>query len=417
MSLFVASKLVPLPESIVSTYVGVRNYLRSPELRVALAPHSNFAFNMNLRGLFDGVNIQGALDMNPAKRGEVVYGLEAIDAEDILSRGINVIVIVDPRYSNDIHEYLLSASSFAGIKVINLCKNYTVDNHRSDIVRGLKEHVYDLSDYRSRDGVSPLDNIQVPINPRWGLGDKLCALTAARHVARLFSNSRVWFPALREVQDFYADSLVCYGTNGFVLRDHYELFHRQKEFSPALNYLGCYLLGLAIDFQSPPALELPEIPPFKELIGVKYIALQPTSNWAQPNLSLDSLCRVIAESPFPVMLASSYSTKNGNQRTDADLEINRKAMERMVSAGANASFIGNEVDMLRLIRHSHLVVTPRSASAHIAAGYRKMSVIWLPNDGENWHMNYPEWCFSSTNLETHGSVDSICESIRKACYQ
>jgi hypothetical protein len=38
-----------------------------------------------------------------------------------------------------------------------------------------------------------------------------------------------------------------------------------------------------------------------------------------------------------------------------------------------------------------MVLTPRSASAHVAAGYKKPAFVWVPDDGENWHLDYPEW--------------------------
>jgi ADP-heptose:LPS heptosyltransferase len=44
--------------------------------------------------------------------------------------------------------------------------------------------------------------------------------------------------------------------------------------------------------------------------------------------------------------------------------------------------------MLRMIRHARLVLCPRSASAHIAVGYGVPAVVWAPDDGENWHLNY-----------------------------
>jgi hypothetical protein len=57
--------------------------------------------------------------------------------------------------------------------------------------------------------------------------------------------------------------------------------------------------------------------------------------------------------------------------------------------------------MLRVIQHAALVLTPRSASAHIAAAYQIPAFLWLPHDGENWHLDYPHWITRRVSIDDH----------------
>jgi ADP-heptose:LPS heptosyltransferase len=56
--------------------------------------------------------------------------------------------------------------------------------------------------------------------------------------------------------------------------------------------------------------------------------------------------------------------------------------------------------LLSMIAHATFVLTPRSASAHVAAAYGVPSVVWVPRDGENWHLDYPNW--NTRRLEDFG---------------
>jgi ADP-heptose:LPS heptosyltransferase len=48
-------------------------------------------------------------------------------------------------------------------------------------------------------------------------------------------------------------------------------------------------------------------------------------------------------------------------------------------------------NIMEIIQNAAFVMTPRSLCAHLAGGYKKKAFVWVPNDGENWHLNYPGW--------------------------
>lgn len=88
-------------------------------------------------------------------------------------------------------------------------------------------------------------------------------------------------------------------------------------------------------------------------------------------------------------MTGNYITNNSTDNVSDEDKL--RFNQELVTAGAIASYIGDEMNMLKIIRHAALVLTPRSASAHIAAGYGVKTVVWVPNDGENWHLDYPNW--------------------------
>ena len=71
------------------------------------------------------------------------------------------------------------------------------------------------------------------------------------------------------------------------------------------------------------------------------------------------------------------------------------------------SYLGDYIDVIRCVQHAALVLTPRSASAHIAAAYRIPSFCWLPEDGENWHLDYPSWNHHRFYFEPEYDVQSL----------
>ena len=53
-----------------------------------------------------------------------------------------------------------------------------------------------------------------------------------------------------------------------------------------------------------------------------------------------------------------------------------------------------------------LLLTPRSGCSHIAAGYQTPTILWTPEDGEEWHTNYMPW--NVLKLKTEASLNE-CE--------
>jgi ADP-heptose:LPS heptosyltransferase len=207
------------------------------------------------------------------------------------------------------------------------------------------------------------------------LGDKLCALCAVREFARRNPNLQVHFNRLDNVVQAYGDGLVLPGSKGKSILLHAHKRHRIKEGSPDKNYLGTYFAELGMDFQEPPRLELPILDPVPVLAGKKYIAFQPFSEFAQPNLSPEILDFILCQC---------------KRHYDRIVCVGAENTMHNIK-GVDYSHLGDAVNMLRVIRHARLVITPRSASAHIAAGYGIPAFIWVPKDGENWHLDYPAW--------------------------
>ena len=210
-----------------------------------------------------------------------------------------------------------------------------------------------------------------------GLGDQLCLLTAAREFARRNLDCRVHVEALSDVVNAYGDQLIFIGSSGRRIDCLPAQLQRLKDAGPYWNYLGTFLFQLGIQCHEPPELELPVVSVPEGLRSRECIAFQPYSNWApNPSNGKEWLEELIAgcqeyRPEWPIIMVGSSETAKG--------------------LNASYDYLGGPLQMLRVISHAALVLTPRSASAHIAAGYRVPAAVWLPDDGENWHLNYPHW--------------------------
>jgi SAM-dependent methyltransferase len=216
--------------------------------------------------------------------------------------------------------------------------------------------------------------------PRWGgLGDTLCFVAAARIYAQRHPNTKVVINEGKDIVEAYGDDLVQFDP----LDDH-PVFNpnfgnRTKTSSPAKNYVGCFLTSMGEPVFDPPALELPKLRPIDGLTPRAYVALQPYSGFAaNPHERIafvQAMVNVVRDRlpGYPIACV-------GHPNTPRDLD------------GVDYGHLSNNVlTLLSVVQHACLILTPRSASAHAAAGYRVPSYIWVPNDGENWHLDYPFW--------------------------
>jgi hypothetical protein len=140
-------------------------------------------------------------------------------------------------------------------------------------------------------GIKLIDALPEPTKKIWmdlehciGLGDKLCALSAAReyaqknHISIYISN-----PCLLGIIQAYRDNLISFGKEGQTLSINAMNRHRVKISSPDINYVGSYLSALGIEFVSP-VMDLPKVEALTDLTPQTYIAFQPYSNFASnPN--------------------------------------------------------------------------------------------------------------------------------------
>ena len=211
-----------------------------------------------------------------------------------------------------------------------------------------------------------------------GLGDKICALAAAREWAKLNRDRKVLFPHLFDIIAAYGDDLIHFGNTGFRIEIGAGDRRRVKNKSPDGNYLGTFLSDLKVPFQGAfPSLSLPNVSPLDVLMGKKYIAFQPLSVWAKnpPDEFIKSIL-LACGAKYPGVKIIVVGNPNTVKAWD----------------GVDYSFLENSpLQMLKVIKYASLVLSPKSASATIAAGYLCPSFVWLPDDGENWHMNYPNW--------------------------
>lgn len=394
MPFFMQSYLAPIPSVVFENYQKNLAPLKYHGKRILFAPHCELVFNLVYRGYFRHFNVLGALDRNSKKIGKTGNGLFAYSYDSLAELKPDVVVVANTRYHNEIMASLRTSAEELNYELVDLCTDYEHAIFRTELsevldCRKISQLRPGCVDVPATITDSDSMAVEIVVETGWGLGDKLCALSAAREFARRNSNLKVYYNTLPNVVSAYDDDLVKLGAGAYPLPENYALFHREKDSSPAGNYLGCYYLGLGLNFNSNPKIELPVVPPCAGLTPGSYIALQPTANWAKPNLSLNDIKRIIQNSPLPVVLTGNYITDNTTDNISD--EDKQRFNQELVIAGANASYIGDEMNMLKLICHAALVLTPRSASAHIAAGYGVKTVVWVPNDGENWHLDYPNW--------------------------
>lgn len=406
--------LVPIPSVVINNYNEKLLSFKWKNKKIIFAPHSELVVNLFYRGYFQGFDVIGAFDRSPSKIGKSFYGLSVYKYDSLLDLDVDIVVVANTRYHKEIYNDLLSVAEKNNILIFDLCENYDHSVFRRELARKLDCREIarlrpECIDLPERLGPKNQMKVEVIVDAGWGLGDKLCALSAAREFARMNPNLHVYFNTLPSVVSAFNDQLIHLGRGAYPLPENNAIFHREKDSSPAGNYLGCYYLGLGLDFDVNPSIELPDIEPLDGLIPGSYIALQPTSHWAQPNLTEEQLKAVIENSPLPVVLAGSYIPVNAiGKMNHKEREIKEKTD---CLAGADSSYLGDELAMLSIIRHAALVVAPRSASAHIASGYRTKSVIWIPSDGENWHLDYPNWEHIRVVIEQPDPAQEIINAI------
>lgn len=230
-----------------------------------------------------------------------------------------------------------------------------------------------------------------------GLGDLICFVGAAGIYAKLHPSERVFANVLPEILKCYHPPRLHYHPCEHVpaLKVYDE--HRTKHESPLRNYAGTFLSAMGVAIDEPPEMELPRLAPAPRLAPGSYIVLQPRSGaaqnpdrWEQFVQAMIDVCRACVPG-FPIVCAGHPNTT------------------RAVS-GVDYDYLSNPLSMLRLIQYAALVLTPRSASAHIAAAYHVPAFLWLPHDGENWHLDYPNWTTCRVGIDADS--ESVKASLR-----
>jgi FkbM family methyltransferase len=224
------------------------------------------------------------------------------------------------------------------------------------------------------------------------LGDRLCVISAARAFARLHPETEVFLTTtLPKVVEAYGDDLVQLGEEGEERVCEPFGSHRAKERSPLGNYAGTFLAALGVPVEGLPALELPALGPPAGLQPRTYIAFQPLSGTA-PN-------------PSPSFVHSLLATA---RRVAPDWPVVAVGLPDTPKQFAEVDYthLGGPCTFLQTVAHAAFVLTPRSASAHAAAAYRVPSFVWVPDDGENWHLDYPNCPHQRTRVAAGADLAS-----------
>jgi hypothetical protein len=231
----------------------------------------------------------------------------------------------------------------------------------------------------------PARKVQVGI-PGQELCDSLCALSAAREFARRHPNVEVQFQYIPDIVSAYNDDLVRHGNGGYIIPDHSRHFLCERSNSLGINYQGCFYLSLGLNFSVPPKPELPMLAPTDDKKPRSYIAL------CADVMSSEQLKSIARTAPFPIVCVGHWGKYQS--------KIN------------NVEYIdGSPLELLRLIQHAAVVLTNRSAPAHIAAGYNVPSIVWTPGDDYDWHLNYPSWSHHRIQFADHLFIDPIEKTI------
>ncbi len=203
------------------------------------------------------------------------------------------------------------------------------------------------------------------------LGDWLCLISAAREYARRHPMDEVCVANLDDVVSLYRDGLIKPGRGGRRVAINAE--HREKYFSVRRNYLGTFLWEIVPQIKHPLNLDLPKFP---ELSKDRIAIIQPRSRFAEnpPVSYVQGLVNEFLKCGGTRLFAV------GDLSTPRDLE------------GVDYSLLCDSVpELLRNVSRAYAVLTPRSATAHAAAAYGIPTFAWVPDDGENWHLDYPNW--------------------------
>lgn len=355
-----------LPTSVLRNIEKLRDRLDPlwNEKGILIWPHGHLAQNLVNSGALHGMNVLGTLPTQ--NEASSFFYRPTFSFADLHDLDFGLLLLVDTRQGEELEPNLQRITGQRQIPVVNLCESYDHISYRTALARQLSP---------------PPDIFFFPHHveiciPKWGLGDKLCALSATREFARRHPELQVHFNSIPVVANAYEDQLVTPGSGMRIdiARPDSMFAFWEHDGGLARNYVGCYQLCLGLDLPSQPTIELPDLPPLHGLENTRYIALQPRSpgKWALPNMDVLSLQKIIDNAPLPVVLAGQRNSHLGLRNIDL-------------------RHTGNELSMLSLIQHAALVVTPRSASAHIAAAYGVPAIVWSPNDGINWHLDYPNW--------------------------
>jgi hypothetical protein len=202
-----------------------------------------------------------------------------------------------------------------------------------------------------------------------GLGDKLCALSAIREYTKDTTHRiKISNPELADVIEAFDDKIVSFGLGGTKL----SCDNGPKHFGR--NYLEAFRSSLDLPLGSLPRLQLPNVPQHPDYLPGTYIVVQPVGkSWVNlSDATMQALVDKCAQYGKVVVVGDTKTPKTLN--------------------GVEYVLDHNILVMLKLIKHAKAVLSPHSASAHIASGYCVPTLIWADLDVKHeMHYEYPGW--------------------------
>lgn len=220
------------------------------------------------------------------------------------------------------------------------------------------------------------------------LGDQICLISAAHTYARI-TGDEAYVQALPDLVDLYTDGLLKAGDGGENRFINVYSRHRVKDESPDINYLGTFLSLIVPDLPLPAAFELPALP-----AAPRRCVIQP---YARSIVNPDT--------EYLQSIVDAFTEATGKTL----FVIGSKETPRVLDRVDYSLLETSAVKFMQHIAAAEIVFTPRSAAAHIAAAYKVPAFVWLPSDGENWHLDYAEW--QSTKVSFAAGVDAALSAL------
>lgn len=205
------------------------------------------------------------------------------------------------------------------------------------------------------------------------VGDQLCLISAARTYARL-TCAEVYLEAMSDVVRLYGDGLLSAGCLGGRRDLRVCDLHRVKHSSPCKHYLGTFQ-SVLMPGREPSGFELPVMPPEPSRCLIQPYAVSvsnPDDRYLQQVVD-----KFLSTGEKLYAVGHSNTPRN---LTGVDYSLCQDSVPALMGHIASAK----------------MILTPRSASAHIAAAYKTPAFVWVPDDGENWHLDYPDWISKRT---------------------
>jgi len=379
---FVNSCLPPIPAVVLENFKARLPVQISRGSRVFLHA-SPIATNLWMRGVFAGIDVVGIVDFD-RQLGPECLGLKVYSPDQVERLEADALIAADPEFTEKAVRFSL--------KIINLCEGMTSESYRTEWAKSLETQIWAncLPEFPAR-------KVQIWIQ-RQNFGDAICGLTAAREFARRHPDLSVEFQFLPEIVRAYGDDLVRSGSSGYVIPDQSGRFLSEKWNSVVGNYQGSYYLGLGMDFDMLPRPELPILQPARSLAPRSFIALYPGIEGVHSIPAIEQLEGIVRAASLPVFCIGD-------------------GLIRPVIRGIDYSFAGSTMEMLRLIQHAALVITPRSAPAHIAAAYSVPSIVWSSNDPFEWHIDYHGWNHRCIAPTCDGFFDRVSAAVESLLFE